>query len=124
MVRNSVIPELLADPKTAEGVQAVLKINQETLKKVEKPFWASKKFIAFASTMALFFVMFMYAMSVLGKEATLGWPLATAILALVFAMTFVAVAFNLTQAKVDSLNRGFAMLGGFAQKIPGAKKED
>ena len=76
---------------------------------MEKSWYTSKKFWAFAITEALLFSL---AMTALFKQPNLGWPLAAFMLSIVITMGAVAFGFNLSQAKLDSYVRGMAMQSG------------
>ena len=88
------------------------KHKHEIMKIVEKAWFQSKKFLAFITIEAMLFTM---AVLALKWQANLGWPLSTFMLAIVLVMGFIAVAFNLSQAKTDSFVRVAALAAG---KVP------
>lgn len=86
--------------------------KQNIMKIVEKGAFASKKFLAFLTTESMLCAMAIVALT---KQMNLGWPLASFMLAIVLCMAFIAVSFNLSQAKTDSFVRIAALTTG---KIP------
>ena len=86
--------------------------KQEIMKLVEKGALASKKFLAFLITESFLLAI---ALAALKWQPALGWPLAATMLAIVLVMGFIAVAFNTTQAKLDSYVRVAALAAG---KVP------
>ena len=75
---------------------------------MEKPWYRSKKFIAF-----IIVEVFMCAMAIVAlfKQPELGWPLATFMVGIVFVMGFCAAWFIGSQAAVDKFVLGAAFMG-------------
>lgn len=102
------------------------KHKHEIMKMVEKGALGSKKFLAFLITESFLLAI---ALAALKWQPELGWPLAATMLAIVLIMGFIAVAFNTTQAKLDSYVRVAALAAGkmpkhITDKISGVTSED
>jgi len=80
----------------------------------EKPFYKSKKFIAFLLMELLFCAM---AMTALFTQPRLGWPLAAFMIGIVIVMGFIALSFNGKQAQLDTFVRAMALTGGVPTKL-------
>lgn len=85
-----------------------LEHKKEILNLVERKGVASKKFRAF---LLMEFLLATLALAALYLQRELGWPLASYMTAIVFAMGFIAVNYTSTQARLDMFVRGMA-LGG------------
>ena len=81
----------------------------EILALLDKAWHRSKKFIAFL-IMELF--LFALAAYILFITRALDWSQASVLIAIVFSMSSLSLAFNSTQAKQDLYTRGMALLGG------------
>jgi hypothetical protein len=81
---------------------------------MEKPWWRSKKFIAFFLMEA---AMLLMAVLALKWQENLGWPLAAFMVSIVFVMGFIAISFNGQQASLDMFVRGMALTGGISTKF-------
>ena len=82
----------------------------------EKPFYKSKKFIAFLLMEIIYCAM---AMVALFTQKDLGWPLAAFMTGIVIAMGFLSLAFNGKQAEIDMYIRAMALTGGVPTKLHG-----
>jgi len=79
----------------------------------EKHFLKSKKFLAFLLLLAL---LSAFVICFLKWRFDFGWPAASVMIAIIFTMGFVTLAFNGKQAALDQYTRGIALTG----KMPGA----
>jgi len=81
--------------------------------KFEKPWYRSKKFIAFLLMELLLFVLLFLLIAATKKtEATeITWQESALAISMVFTMGFVALAFNGKQAALDQYVRGIALTG-------------
>ncbi len=80
----------------------------ETLSRMEKAWFRSKKFIAFILTVVCLCGL---GLAALKWQPGLDWPLAGFMIAIVICITFTALAFNVTQAKLDTFVRVAALVG-------------
>ena len=81
---------------------------KSTLEVVDKVWHKSKKFLAFVLIEVFLFVFTIY---ILYVTRTLGWAHASVLIANIFSMSAIALAFNTSQAKLDTYVRGMALLG-------------
>jgi hypothetical protein len=95
---------------THQAIAEIQKANQATLKSVEKSIFTSKKFIAFLLTGAAQVVMLLAVINAIKAQPSIAWALSTLGLALALSFCFCALAFNVSQAKLDSAVRGMAMI--------------
>ena len=91
-----------------------MKQEQEMIQTMEKPWWRSKKFIAFFLMEVALLSM---AVLALKWQENLGWPLAAFMVSIVFVMGFIAICFNGQQANLDMFVRGMALTGGISAKF-------
>jgi len=80
-------------------------------KQFEKSWVKSKKFLAFLLMEILLSLLLIY-MVYCQKGVTFSWPHALVFLGFVFNMGFIAVSFNLEQAKLDKYTRFAAIFRG------------
>lgn len=96
--------------------------KKEMMKGFEKPFYRSKKFIAFLVMEGL---LAWLAYTALKSQPDLGWPLASFMLGIVMTMGAIALVFNGYQAKLDMFMRGMALgsdaAKSIAEKVGGGK---
>ncbi len=89
----------------------------------EKPFYQSKKFIAFLVMEAILGGLVFYALYALRMAPDIAWPLAAFMMGLVVTMGSIALTFNGYQAKLDMYVRGMALTGeapkGFMERLLG-----
>ena len=85
--------------------------RRETLKSSEKPFYKSKKFLAWLIQQL---IMGSMAITALIKQPSLGWPLAAFMGGLVFMMGVSTMWYLGKQAAADIAVRGYAMVGKVA----------
>ncbi len=85
--------------------------KKETLHKVEKGAFVSKKWLAWFIQQLLMAAM---AITALVKQPELGWPLASFMVGLVFMMGISTMWYLGKQAALDTAVRGFAMVGNVA----------
>ncbi len=91
-----------------------IEINERAnmVKVFEKHFLKSKKFLAFLLLLAL---LSAFVICFLRWRFDFGWPAASVLIAIIFTMGFVTLAFNGKQAALDQYTRGIALTG----KLPG-----
>lgn len=87
----------------------------ELTKTFEKPWYKSKKFIAFLLMELLLFALALLAML---TQDEIGWPLAAYMFGIIVSMGAMALAFNGRQAQLDAYVRGMAMVGRVVQHAP------
>lgn len=90
--------------------------RMELMKKFEKAWYKSKKFLAYLLLMAL---LSAFVFSAIKFQFNFGWPLATVICVIVFAMGFATLAFNGKQALLDEWTRGIALTGRIPTALAG-----
>lgn len=88
--------------------------KQEALKKVEKSWWQSKKWLAWVIQQILMAAMGIITIVSFTKHPELGWPLVTFLVALVFMMGSSTMLLIGKQAALDATIRGFAFIGNVA----------
>ena len=88
--------------------------RQTLVQGMEKPWYGSKKFLAF-----LFMEVILTALAgtALFTQPELGWPLAAFMLGIVLNMGFIALAFNGKQATLDMYVRAMALTGSVPDKL-------
>lgn len=93
----------------------------------EKPFYKSKKFIAFLSMEAVLGGLVFYALYALRMAPDIAWPLAAFMIGLVVTMGTIALTFNGYQANLDMYVRGMALTGqapaGLMERLLGRRSE-
>lgn len=82
--------------------------RKEVGRSYEKPWYGSKKFIAFLLMELMLCAMSMVA---LFTQKELGWPLAAFMIGIVATMGSIALVFNGYQAKLDMFLRGIVLSG-------------
>lgn len=88
---------------------------QEVMKTIEKPWYKSKKYLAFLLTLLGLLGLASAVVTVMAKVGEFSWAGASALIVIVVCATFASIAFNLNQAKTDSFVRVAAVLSG---KLP------
>ena len=83
----------------------------------EKPFYKSKKFIAFVLMEVFLGGLVFYALYALRMAPDIAWPLAAFMMGLVVTMGSIALTFNGYQANLDMYVRGMALTGGVPDKL-------
>lgn len=96
---------------TDQQMERELTHRKEALKRVEKPFYQSKKFLAWLIQQLLMAAM---AVTALIKQPSLGWPLSAFMCGMVFMMGISTMWYLGKQAAADIAVRGYAMVGKVA----------
>jgi len=95
---------------------------KSTLEVMDKAWHKSKKFLAFTIMEVFLFALAVY---ILFITRTLGWAHASVLITIIFSMASLALAFNTSQAKLDTYVRGMALLGkGVGEEIQGQFLKD
>lgn len=80
----------------------------------EKPWYKSKKFVAFLLMEVVFTVVTAFTLK---WQTDIGWPTAAFLVAIVFTMGFIAISFTGKQAMLDMYVRGIALTGQLPEKL-------
>jgi hypothetical protein len=91
--------------------------RKESLHKLEKNFYGSKKWLAWFIQQGFMSIMAIVALT---KQPGLGWPLASFMVGIVFMMGISTMWYLGKQTAADIAVRGFALIGA----IPKALKKD
>lgn len=95
--------------------------DEQKLASVEKKPLRSKKFVAWLIQQLIMAAM---AIVALIKQPEMGWPLASFMSGIVFAMGTSTMFYLGKQAALDSAVRGFAFLGNPITRPPGSKRKE
>ncbi len=95
--------------------------KQQALGLVEKKPLRSKKFVAWLIQQV---IMASMAIVALVKQPSIGWPLASFMSGIVFAMGASTMFYLGKQAALDSTVRGFAFLGSPITRPPESKRKE
>lgn len=98
--------------------------KKEALNEMEKPFFKSKKFLAWLIQQIFMASMAITATIALIKQPTTGWPLAAYLGGLVFMMGISTMWYLGKQAAVDSTVRGYALTVGKINNLSDKLKKD
>lgn len=87
---------------------------------LEKVWYESKKFIAFLLMEVALGALMFYTVY---RNLEIGWPVTTVLIALIFNMGFIAVAFNAKQAELDRYIRLASLVGSASGRLKESSEE-
>jgi hypothetical protein len=91
--------------------------RKDVLDKLEKRFYTSKKWLSWFIHQGFMAIMAVVALRALATQPSLGWPLASFMIGIVFMMGISTMWYLGKQAAADIAVRGFALIGQIPKQL-------